>query len=648
MAGRQKAGMLALVLLGSLVIVGWRASGTEPDKKAAEPPTEPAAPLAPPLVAPPVPLIPAPTEVKEPPAPVNPLLGEGKEPPPPPVPVANVPSSPPTAPAPVTPLPEPAAPTPPVPLAPVSPPTAPPPPPPAPLTQIPVEPPLAPLTPVAAAPALPVPPVPVPAAPTSPAPARLEPVPQAPPLPQAPPSAAGTTNPQDPPTPAVSIQVRVPATVLAGKELEYRICVKNCSNAEAHHVLVRNTLPEGTTFVRSTPEANLKGRELTWDFRSLAPQQTQNVTLVLLPDGSVPVKNFARVQFEHGQCVTTEITRPKLVVIKSGPAEANLNDALSYRLEVRNTGSAPATAVVLRDQLPEGLEAVGGRDGLTWDLGTLAPGQNVVKEYQALARKTGSLCNKATATAAGGIVAEAQSCVRVGEARLQLELKGPDKGMVNRPASYQLTVSNPGTAPLSNVVIEDALPAKAALVSVSDGGRQVGTQVQWQLGRLGVNERRTVQLVLNVTEAGEVVNRATASAEHFDKVPAEAKATFEGITGLTAEVVVKNNPLEVGADLVSRNPPQPGRRTGDPRRRRRAGAGADERRGRSRSRHPQGRGRPRGLRDPGYPGAARRSTLRDRRVGPRGRRCALRGSADGRSTRRRSAAPPAGDDRLRR
>jgi uncharacterized repeat protein (TIGR01451 family) len=74
--------------------------------------------------------------------------------------------------------------------------------------------------------------------------------------------------------------------------------------------------------------------------------------------------------------------------------------------------------------------------------------------------------------------------------------------------------------------------------------------VQWQLGRLGVNERRTVQMVLSISEVGEAVNRATAAADHFDKVPAESKAIFEGITGLTLDVVAKNNPLEVGAQTT--------------------------------------------------------------------------------------------------
>src|SRR5437763_2047883 len=91
------------------------------------------------------------------------------------------------------------------------------------------------------------PPVPVrtaqQAVPSSPEPpladAPLAPVPAAP----SPGPAPGTPNPVDPPVPAVSLKVRVPALAQAGQDLEYKICVENSSRAAAHHVRVRNPLP---------------------------------------------------------------------------------------------------------------------------------------------------------------------------------------------------------------------------------------------------------------------------------------------------------------------------------------------------------------------------------------------------------------------
>jgi uncharacterized repeat protein (TIGR01451 family) len=350
----------------------------------------------------------------------------------------------------------------------------------------------------------------------------------------------------------VRLQVRVPASTENGKDLEYRLHVKNSSTAAAHHVRVRVHHPQKAhaRFVKATPEPTTQTPDLVWELGTLEANASRDIILVLQPDGSGDVTVCARVQFEHGQCVTTQIARPSLAVKETGPSQASLNDALTYRIEVRNTGSATANAVVLRDTLPDGLTVLdpqgAAKNPLTWDIGTLAAGQSVIREYQARAVKTGMLCTTVEATAAGGLRSEAQSCVTVGEAKLHLEMKGPDKGWVGKPATFQLTISNPGTAAAGNVMLAGPLPARTTFVSASDGGRLVGNQVQWSLDRLGPSERRTVQLVLTATEAGEVAVSAAASADRIDKATAEAHTPFEGVTGLTAVIAARDNPVEVG------------------------------------------------------------------------------------------------------
>src|SRR5262245_3928373 len=83
-------------------------------------------------------------------------------------------------------------------------------------------------------------------APASPEPPLADPslgsAPVSPPAPKPAidPQSLGSPCPADPPTPVVSIRVRVPAIASAGQELEYRLCVENASRAAAHHVTVRN------------------------------------------------------------------------------------------------------------------------------------------------------------------------------------------------------------------------------------------------------------------------------------------------------------------------------------------------------------------------------------------------------------------------
>jgi uncharacterized repeat protein (TIGR01451 family) len=361
-------------------------------------------------------------------------------------------------------------------------------------------------------------------------------------------SVRAAQDPQDPPVPVVVLSVRVPATTSAGQELIYHLCVENCSAAAAHHVVVRNPLPAGASFVRSDPQPSAREPELLWTLGTLEPGQRRDIVLVFSPTGTEDIKNCARVQFEHGQCVRTRIGRAELKLQKSGPSQGALFDALSYQLTVTNSGDAEATGVKLTDTLPAGLEAVGGKNPLIWDLGTLAPGQSKSVEYQAAAKAPGRLCNRASAVAAGGLHAEAESCVMIGEPRLGLTMVGPARRYLNMNAVYQLTVANSGTVPLGNITIINPLPAKTTFVSTSNGGRQADNEITWSIRSLPPGATRTVELALRSQEAGRVCNQAVARAERGLSAQAEACTDFIGVSALLMEVVDTVDPVEVGAE----------------------------------------------------------------------------------------------------
>src|SRR5262245_60338434 len=141
----------------------------------------------------------------------------------------------------------------------------------------------------------------------------------------------------EPPTPVVGISVRVAASASAGQELTYRISVVNRSQADAHHVTVRNPQPANSDFVRADPEPATRDPEIVWRLGTLRAGQSREITLVVRPTGAGEVSSCARVAFEHGQCVTTRITRPALTIRKTAPTQVSLYDAVSFRIEVVNT-----------------------------------------------------------------------------------------------------------------------------------------------------------------------------------------------------------------------------------------------------------------------------------------------------------------------
>src|SRR5262249_20393073 len=146
-------------------------------------------------------------------------------------------------------------------------------------------------------------------------------------------------------------------------------------------------------------------------------------------------------------------------------------------------------------------------------LGKLGPGQRRQVEYQVTAKKLGRFCVRLAAATPEAAAVEAEACVTVGAARLELDVAGPDRRLVTQPATDQITVTDAATAPVTNLVLTDPLPAQTAFVTASDGGRLSDREVRWALGSLPPGARRTVQVALQAQGPGEVVNRVTAAAD---------------------------------------------------------------------------------------------------------------------------------------
>jgi uncharacterized repeat protein (TIGR01451 family) len=406
----------------------------------------------------------------------------------------------------------------------------------------------------------------------------------------------------DPPAPMVSLRVRVPAEAAAGRELTYRIIAENTSLAAAHHVTVRIPLPAGSRFVRATPEPTETKPALLWKFGSLAPRARRKIALVVVPDGGSDLSCCARVQFEHGQCVRTRVlgsrppgvapsppavvppappprptpappSVPVLQLRKAGPKSAARYDMLSYKLVVSNTGRATAKNVVVEEALPEGLDfanskpSTSGDNPLVWKLGDLAPGAAREVEYQAIAKvradkailaRLVTLECKALVRADGGLKRELVSSVRVGQPSFAIEMLGPKQRFVGRPATFLITVSNPGSWPATNIQLVDELPqmdsrtpAKPSgllFLEASEGGQFVNNEVRWNLGTLVAGESRTVRLTIRASRAGTLKNVCIGTADRGLIEQGLATTEFDSPSGL--EIDKERDKLTVGQETT--------------------------------------------------------------------------------------------------
>jgi len=350
----------------------------------------------------------------------------------------------------------------------------------------------------------------------------------------------------------VAIHVRAPDSAVAGQELEYRITVENTSRAPAHHVLVLDALAAHARFVRATPKPEETGPELVWRLGSLDGGASREIVLVLAPTGGGDVVNCARVQFDHGQCVRTRITRPQLVVSKTGPSEATLNEPVTFRITVTNTGAVEAVGVVLIETLQKGWQLgqkpfeEDRRSQGTWRLGTLAPGKSETVEYQATPRVEGRLCTSADATAAGGLISEpARHCVTVGRRVMTLDILGPRTAYAKRPVNFSITVKNEGSLPATDVTVTDELPEGLEFLDANQGGRLDDRQVRWALGTLAPRQSRILQLQVQSNAERDVRQVPVATYSGGLKASTEITTKFRGAAGFDFDVEADKYAVEV-------------------------------------------------------------------------------------------------------
>jgi uncharacterized repeat protein (TIGR01451 family) len=370
--------------------------------------------------------------------------------------------------------------------------------------------------------------------------------------------------------PVLGLNVQAPACAEAGQDVTYRLLLENRSASEAHHVIVHAPAPANARYVKASPEPHVTEPYPQWRLGTFPACGKQEITLTLRAAEAGTLDACFRVTSEHGVCVTTEVVgaakrekpgvgpepgdagkppvRPAALSFrKRAPAEAALGSTVTFELTVTNTGDAPAEGVQIIDTLPAGLEEAQGRKELIFTLGTLAPGATRTASYQAVVRAAGKICNKAVVTAAGGQRQEAEACVTVAAGKLRLSKTAPARQNFGPSLVYKLTVANDGPVPVSNVELFDPLPAETIFVS-ADGGRQVGSQVQWSLGTIAPGASRTVELKVRPQKPGVVVNKAEATAAGGLRAPAEARTEVVGASGLLLEVVDTADPIAVGED----------------------------------------------------------------------------------------------------
>jgi uncharacterized repeat protein (TIGR01451 family) len=164
-----------------------------------------------------------------------------------------------------------------------------------------------------------------------------------------------------------------------------------------------------------------------------------------------------------------EILASLQVIKVASPDPVNMGDQITYTIRVTNTGGVDLDAIVT-DTRPSEVVPTGV---ITWDLGTLAPGQSEVRTFvvTVTAGYSGPLVNRVDVASIYGITAT-HTVTSSAEGSLEIAVTKdvePALAEAGEQITYTIYVTNTGTVDL-NVTVTDTLPTQVTL-----GGTRVWT-----------------------------------------------------------------------------------------------------------------------------------------------------------------------------
>ncbi len=109
----------------------------------------------------------------------------------------------------------------------------------------------------------------------------------------------------------------------------------------------------------------------------------------------------------------------------------------------------------------------------------------------------------------------------------------PDRVMPGAELSYELIVANDDTVEVRDVVLTDSLPSGVEFIDASDGGREEGRVVTWNLGTLAPGDSVLRTMRVSVEDArGDLINVATVTGQP-DPDPTNSRSVDS--TGIVSE-----------------------------------------------------------------------------------------------------------------
>jgi uncharacterized repeat protein (TIGR01451 family) len=354
---------------------------------------------------------------------------------------------------------------------------------------------------------------------------------------------------EGPQQPTLVIQKFAPGEIQVGKPAKFVVQVRNAGAQSADDVTVRDEIPQGTKLVSTSPNAATEGGAIVWKLGKLSPGEDRTVEMQLMPTTEGEIGSVATVQYSAQASVKTKCTMPQLAVRMTAANEVMIGNQQHVKIEIKNPGTGDATHVMLFENVPQNVKHAAG-PALEFEIGTLRPGETRELDLVLTAEKAGKVVNALTARADGNLQVQQQVEFEVIAPALAIDVEGPERRYLERPATYEVSVVNPGTAPAHNVQIVTKLPKGMKFVRANNMGEYDAAThaVYWSLAELPKGERGSVEVVAMPTETGQQTLHVEGHAQQGLTDHKQRDIVVEGLAAIMFEVRDLEDPIEVGGE----------------------------------------------------------------------------------------------------
>jgi uncharacterized repeat protein (TIGR01451 family) len=326
-----------------------------------------------------------------------------------------------------------------------------------------------------------------------------------------------------------------------GDTITFTITVTDNGPVTATGVTVSDPLPPGLQFLSSNPsQGNYVASSGAWTIGTVAtgtPETLLITAMVVSPDAQTNTATISHSdQFDpnlanNSSSVTVTPQQADLSITETVTnATPNVGDAITFTITLRDLGPDPATGVKVQDLLPVGLTLIssnpsqGSYASGTWTVGTLINGAQATLALQARVVSPSSQTNTATVSSSDQFDPDTTNNTATATATPQqadvsivvsVDTATPPVGT---NVSFQLGVTNLGPDAVTNLTVQDMLPAGVTFVSATLSQGSYGDITgKWTIGTLANASFATLVIVATVTSAGAITDTATISAsDQFD------------------------------------------------------------------------------------------------------------------------------------